>query len=108
MIPHSQWTTMGLQDPSKEALVHLLLIHSLLFNPQRPPSWPELPVWWEAPWHLLRAIWREGAQGQKYGGTHQREVGVLEVQEEGRTQVGPEDEQEVQQARRHREGALEG
>lgn len=42
------------------------------------------------------------------GGTHQREVGILEGQEEERTQVGPEDEQEVQQARRHREGALEG
>ena len=108
MIPHSRWTAMGLRDPSKEALVYLLLMHSPLFIPQRSPSWPELPVWWEAPWHLLRAIWREGCPGADVWMASTRERwGSWKDQGEERTQVGPEDEWKVQQARRNKEGALE-
>lgn len=108
VIPHSRWTAMGLRDPSKEALVYLLLMHSPLFIPQRSPSWPELPVWWEAPWHLLRAIWREGCPGEEVWMASTRERwGSWKDQGEERTQVGPEDEWKVQQARRNKEGALE-
>lgn len=108
VIPHSRWTAAGLRDPSKEALVYLLLMHSPLFIPQRSPRWPELPVWWEAPWHLLRAIWREGCPGEEVRMASTRERwGSWKDQGEERTQVGPEDEWKVQQARRNREGALE-
>lgn len=44
-------------------------------------------------------------RGRSTEGTHQ---GSWKDQRQERTQVGPEDEWEVQQARRHKEGTLEG